>query len=149
MPGIDGLELLRRTIDLPTRFVVVMITGHADVPIAVQAMKIGAADFIEKPFSDDTILGGVSRALTRLDRVLSAADSAVAARERLGVLTEREKEIFASMVAGLTNKLMAGRFGISVRTVEVHRFRIMTKMEAASLSQLVQLAITAGIPIAP
>ena len=144
MPGMTGLELQAalkaRGIALP----LILMTGFAEVPIAVQAMKAGAVDFIEKPFDDDIIVAAVERALA-IDRAsrpaLGGAADALAKIERL---TEREREVFDLLALGEANKTVAQKLQISPRTVEVHRARIMEKIEARSLSDLVRLAIAAG-----
>jgi two-component system response regulator FixJ len=145
MPDMDGLELqaeiTRRGLLLP----IVIMTGHGDVPIAVRAMKAGAADFIEKPFADDVLIESVHRAL-----VLAAAadrDSVERSvvRQRLDTLTAREREVLEGLVGGRPNKVIAHDLGISPRTVEIHRARVMDKMQARSLSALVRMALAAGI----
>jgi two-component system, LuxR family, response regulator FixJ len=148
MPGIDGLELLRRLTERAMPFPAVMISGYADIPMAVRAIKIGAIEFVEKPFSEETILGSVARAQDRLARSGEETNAADAARARLALLTEREREVLEGLVAGLPNKTLAYDLGISVRTVENYRARIMEKMQAPNLSHLVRLALVAGVEIA-
>jgi two-component system, LuxR family, response regulator FixJ len=145
MPDMDGLELQaeirRRGIRLP----VIVMTGHGDVPIAVRAMKAGATDFIEKPFADDILIESVRRALALaavVDRDTAEAD---AVRQRLETLTVREREVLEGLVAGRPNKVIAHDLGISPRTVEIHRARVMDKMQARSLSVLVRMALGSGI----
>lgn len=145
MPGMDGLELqeelARRGIGVP----VIMITGHGDVPIAVRAMKAGAADFIEKPFSEDILLASIRRALA-LGAAAQRKDQMNGdIARRLATLTEREREVLEGMVAGHPNKLIVHHLGISPRTVEIHRARVMEKMQAQSLSALVRMALAVGI----
>lgn len=144
MPGMSGLELqeelARRGVLLP----VIVITGHADVPMAVTAMKGGAVDFLEKPFSDQTLLDRVHGAL-RLDaerrtRRATAGDLGA----RLARLTPRERQVLERVVAGKPNKVIARELGLSTRTVEIHRARVMEKMQARSLADLVRLAGDAG-----
>jgi two-component system response regulator FixJ len=122
-----------------------VITGHADVPVAVRAMKAGAVDFVEKPFTEETILETVKSALEHAAKpkrqVVDSADGA----SRLRQLTPREREVLDGLVAGLPNKTIAYDLGISARTVEVHRARVMEKMQVKSLSALVRIAISAGI----
>ena len=143
MPDMSGLELqeevTRRHIDLP----VIIITGHGDVPLAVQAMKSGAIDFLEKPFSDDMILGSVRRALEVGSRARGRAAETKAAKDLLAALTPRERGVLDKLVQGRSNKVVAYELGISPRTVEIHRAHIMNKMEASSLSDLVRLVLTA------
>jgi two-component system response regulator FixJ len=149
MPGIDGLELLKTLTERNMSFPVVFITGHADVAIAVRAIKAGAVDFVEKPFSEDAILESIAQAQDRLERSRLETERGEAAHELLALLTERERQVLEALVAGRPNKTVAYDLGISRRTVEVHRARIMDKMRAHSLSQLVRLALAAGIQIAP
>src|SRR5689334_17260184 len=143
MPDMSGLELqeevTRRHIDLP----VIIITGHGDVPLAVQAMKAGAIDFLEKPFSDDMILTSVRRALEIGSRARGRAAETRAAKDLLSALTPRERGVLDRLVQGRSNKVVAHELGISPRTVEIHRAHIMSKMEASSLSDLVRLVLTA------
>jgi two-component system, LuxR family, response regulator FixJ len=145
MPGMDGLELKHqlnaRNIKLP----VVVVTGHGDVATAVEAMRAGAKDFIEKPFTDEAILAGIRMGLA--DRPQQSVENPVrlAILERLKILSPREREVLDGMVAGHPNKVIAYNLTLSPRTVEIHRARVMDKMQARSLSELVRLAITAGI----
>lgn len=140
MPEIDGLEfqerLRRGRIETP----VIVMTGHADVPLAVRAMKAGAADFIEKPFSDEVLLTSIKTALARVGR---GADAVIDAR--LESLTPRERDVLELLVVGHPNKVIAHRLDISPRTVEIHRARVMEKMQVKSLAELVRMAIQAGI----
>src|SRR4051812_6061323 len=142
MPGMDGLELLRRLKERGATMPVIIMTGHADVPLAVGAMKEGAVDFIEKPFTDEVLLGAISAALSRG----KASDPAGMAeiRARLETLSPREKEVLDGLLAGKPNKTIAYDLGLSPRTVEVHRANVMTKMAASSLSELVRMTILAG-----
>jgi two-component system, LuxR family, response regulator FixJ len=145
MPDMDGLELQaelnRRGVHLP----VIIMTGHGDVPIAVRAMKAGAVDFIEKPFSDELLLESVRRALALAAEVKSGTEEADETRRRVETLTAREREVLDGMVAGHPNKVIAYDLGISPRTVEIHRARVMEKMEARSLSALVRMVLAAGV----
>jgi len=145
MPQIDGLELQRRLAQLHAQLPVIVITGHGDVPLAVQAMKAGAADFIEKPFSDDVILASIEAAVARGRR--GAGAGAIAGRfgDRLARLTPRERDVFHQLIVGHPNKVIAYNLGISARTVEIHRARVMDKMGARSLSELVRFALAAGV----
>src|SRR5271169_2727901 len=138
MPGMDGLELQQRLIERALRFPLIVITGHGDVPLAVRAMKAGAVDFIEKPFAAETILNSAAAALKRLAR---PRDQDPVAAERLGMLTPREREVLLGLLAGLPNKSIAYDLAISPRTVEVHRARIMDKMGARSLSELIRMSL--------
>lgn len=139
MPGVDGIELLRRLRAMNSTLPVVIMTGHADVPLAVEAMKIGAIDFIEKPFSDEVLLSAVDVALKKAGKHPGDAD---AVRARLATLTPREKEVLDGLLAGHPNKTIAYDLGLSPRTVEVHRANVMTKMGASSLSELVRMTLT-------
>jgi two-component system, LuxR family, response regulator FixJ len=145
MPDMDGLELQeelnRRGIKLP----VIIMTGHGDVPISVRAMKAGAMDFIEKPFSDELLVDCVRRARRQAEEARREGAEVDDVRRRLQILTPREREVLQGMIAGQPNKLIAHALGISPRTVEIHRARVMDKMAARSLSALVRMALAAGI----
>lgn len=145
MPGLSGLEIQEKLTEKRIALPVIIITGHGDVPIAVQAIKAGAIDFIEKPFGDDVILESVGRALEQGRRNKRDASSAVEIEARMARLTPREREVLGQLVIGNPNKIIAYELGISPRTVEIHRARVIEKMEARSLSHLVRLAITAGV----
>jgi len=147
MPDMDGMELQQRLSDLKLDFPVVIVTGHADVALAVRAMKAGAVDFIEKPFEEQAILDSVQHAQTRFAAQRATAQAGATAREKLSSLTPREREVFDEMVRGKQNKVIAYDLDISPRTVEVHRARVLEKLEARSLSELVRLALAAGVPI--
>jgi two-component system response regulator FixJ len=144
MPEMTGLQLQeeieRLGIDLP----VVIITGHADVPLSVRAMKAGAVDFIEKPFDDSLFIGSVRRAIEIGDRRRNQRAEVSAARQLVALLTPRERHVLDQLVAGRSNKLAAHALGISPRTVEIHRARIMDKMNAKSLSDVVRVALAAA-----
>jgi len=145
MPGMSGPELQERMIAENIDIPIVFITGHGDVPMAVRAMKAGAVDFIEKPFSDTLILDGVKRALAAANRTSADNELAAAAEARLKELTPREREVLDRLVLGRANKVIAFELDISPRTVEIHRARVMEKMQAESLSHLVRLALAAKI----
>jgi len=145
MPGLSGLELLRRLKELEVALPVIVITGHADVPLAVEAMKGGAADFIEKPFDDEVLLASVRAALKVQDGQAGQQAARAAIAERLGSLSARERQVLDGLVAGLPNKTIAYDLSISPRTVEIYRANVMTKMEAASLSDLVRMALVGGV----
>jgi two-component system, LuxR family, response regulator FixJ len=147
MPGVDGLELQRRLGELEKRLPVIVMTGHGDVPLAVEAMKAGAVDFIEKPFDDEVMLSAIRAALARNadDRERNARAAAI--QERIARLSDRERDVLDRLVAGKANKVIAYELGISPRTVEVYRANVMTKMQADSLSELVRMAlIESGAP---
>ena len=144
MPGMDGLELQRRLKELQVALPVIVITGHGDIPLAVEAMKAGAIDFIEKPFAEDTLLNAIHLALAHHGRHAERESMIAGVRERLKGLTERETQVLGGLVAGKPNKIIAYDLGISVRTVEVYRANVMAKMTADSLSDLVRMALRAG-----
>jgi len=141
MPGMDGLQLLRRLKEVGIGMPVVILTGHADVALAVEAMKAGATDFIEKPFSDDVLLGAIRSALVRHSGNLSESETSQV-RARLASLTQREREVLDGLLAGHPNKTIAYDLGLSPRTVEIHRANVMTKMSASSLSELVRMTLS-------
>ncbi len=141
MPGLSGLELQRRMSELGIRLPAVVMTGHGDVPVAVEALKAGALDFLEKPFEESHLLEAVSSAIavSQREHVESAAVADIAAR--IATLTPREREVLDRLVAGQPNKTIAYDLGSSPRTVEVHRARVMEKMGARSLPELVRMTI--------
>jgi two-component system response regulator FixJ len=143
MPGMDGLEVQKelrgRGIALP----VVIMTGHGDVTLAVQAMKAGAVDFIEKPFEKAVLLDAIAQAFERLDRSKASVQRAKEASVRLQSLTGREREVLDGLAQGLPNKTIAYDLGISPRTVEIHRANLMTKLEVRSLSEALRIAFAA------
>ena len=145
MPEMDGLELLDRLKARNNQLPVIMVTGHGDVPMAVRAMKIGALDFIEKPFTDDVLLECVSRAIDVCDKNQTHDESVAEINSRISRLTPREHDVLVQLVIGRPNKLIACELGISPRTVEIHRARVMEKMNTRSLSELVRMAILAGL----
>jgi two-component system response regulator FixJ len=145
MPEISGIDLLRRMRELRVSVPVIVITGHADVQLAVEAMKIGAADFLEKPFDEDTLLATVRSALNRQDTESKRQAERASIENRLATLSNRERDVLEGLVAGLANKQIAFDLKISPRTIEIYRANLMTKMEAASLSDLVRMALIAGI----
>jgi two-component system, LuxR family, response regulator FixJ len=143
MPGMDGLTLLE-TLGAERKGVpVVMMTAHADVPMAVRAIRAGAADFVEKPFAPERLLDSIRHAIARSAPHPDTADTALQAR--FAALTPRETEVMREMVVGLPNKLIAHKLALSPRTVEIHRSRVMQKTGAKSLSHLVRMAIRAGL----
>ena len=144
MPGIDGIELLKRLKAGPTLFPVVIMTGHGDVPLAVEAMKLGAVDFLEKPFEDDRLIGMIEAALRQAEPGVKSEAITLEIASRIETLSPRERQVMEGLVAGLSNKLIAREYDISPRTIEVYRANVMTKMQAASLSELVRLAMRAG-----
>ena len=145
MPGMDGLELQRRLADVAPSLPVIIITGHGDIAMAVRAIKAGAVDFVEKPFQDRTILDGIAQALASREEVLSRETRRRDIGRRLDRLTAREREVFERLARGLSNKAVARDLGISPRTVEVHRARVMEKLQARNLSHLVRMAMIAEV----
>src|SRR3984893_9814045 len=147
MPGMDGMELLRQLnqVSAVRTLPVIVMTGHGDVPRAVEAMKLGALDFLEKPFEDDRLIGMIETALSQTDS--GAKSEAVSAdmAARVASLTQRERQVMQGLVTGQSNKAIAREYDISPRTVEVYRANVMTKMQAGNLSELVRFAIRAGI----
>jgi two-component system response regulator FixJ len=145
MPGMSGIDLLKRLRDTGNQIPVIVVTGHADVPLAVEAMKYGATDFLEKPFDDEALLTVVRAALS--DQVATSEDQALRSQivNRLSLLSARERQVLDGLVAGHPNKTIAYDLGISPRTIEIYRANVMTKMKAASLSELVRMALTAGV----
>jgi len=141
MPGIDGIELLRRLQQRDVKVSVIVVTGHGDVPLAVEAMRIGAVDFLEKPFDDDTLLASVRAALSGQERNIQQGAQRAAIQERLAALSNRERQVLEGLITGYPNKTIAYDLGISPRTVEIYRANVMTKMQAGSLSELVRMAI--------
>jgi two-component system response regulator FixJ len=144
MPDMSGVELLRRLQAMKIRLPAIVITGHGDVPMAVEAMKAGALDFIEKPFEDDVLIEALKRAAATLDRAPDMAESVAIIHSRLSLLTDRERQVLSGVVAGLPNKSIAYDLDISPRTVEVHRASVMSKMQARSLPELVRMVLAAG-----
>jgi two-component system, LuxR family, response regulator FixJ len=145
MPGMSGIELLKRLQDMKLGLPVIVITGHGDVPLAVDAMKAGAVDFIEKPFDDDVLIASVRAALGRQEQASRREAELAEISERLAGLSNRERQVLEGLVAGHPNKTIAYDLGISPRTVEIYRANVMTKMQAGSLSDLVRMALLAGL----
>jgi two-component system response regulator FixJ len=145
MPDVSGIELLKRLKDSNAKLPVIVITGHGDVPIAVEAMKIGAADFFEKPFDGDKMVAAVQSALSDLRKDADHEAERKEVHDRLATLTPREHDVLKGLVAGNSNKVIAYDLGISPRTVEIYRANVMTKTRSGSLSELVRMALRAGI----
>jgi two-component system response regulator FixJ len=145
MPGMSGIELLRKLKELGVAVPVIVVTGHGDVPLAVEAMKIGAADFIEKPFDDEVMLQAVRSACNRQGTDEKRRAERAEIDSRLAALSNREREVLQGLVRGLANKQIAFDLGISPRTVEIYRANLMTKMQASSLSDLVRMALITEI----
>jgi two-component system response regulator FixJ len=145
MPGIDGIELLKRMKAQQSPFPILIMTGHGDVPLAVEAMKLGAVDFLEKPFDDERLTSMIEATIRQAEPAAKneAVSQDIAAR--VASLSPRERQVMEGLIAGLSNKLIARDYDISPRTIEVYRANVMTKMQAGSLSELVRLAMRAGM----
>jgi two-component system response regulator FixJ len=144
MPDRDGLALQQELIRRGSRLPVIIVTGHGDIPLAVQAMKAGAVDFLEKPFAREALLAAVTRALDRAAEPAVSHQSRQEIASRVAVLTEREREVFELVVAGKLSKEIAFELGTSPRTIEIHRARVMQKMQARTVQDLVRMAISAN-----
>jgi len=145
MPEVGGIDLLRHLRELNLKVPVIVITGHGEVPLAVEAMKLGATEFLEKPFSDDVLLAAIRAALaSEQDNARRSAELATI-NEKLASLSNRERQVLDGLIAGHPNKTIAYNLDISPRTVEIYRANLMTKMDASSLSELVRMALVAGI----
>jgi FixJ family two-component response regulator len=149
MPGESGLELQDHLSRMNVRIPIVFITGHGDVPMSVRAMKGGAVDFLEKPFNDQALLDAIHAALARDAAQRQAESARVDARAKWATLTPREREVLALVVAGLANKQIAARLGTTEQTIKLHRGRVMSKMQADSVAELVVLAQRAGVVETP
>jgi two-component system response regulator FixJ len=145
MPEITGIDLLKTVKEVKPDLPVIVITGHGDIALAVEAMKIGAVDFLEKPFDDDHLLAAVRSALDREADLARRNAEANEIQDKLAALSNRERQVLEGLVAGNANKTIAFDLGISPRTVEIYRANLMTKMAANSLSDLVRMAMVAGI----
>lgn len=146
MPGMSGIELQQQLNARGATLPVIFITGHGHVAMAVEAMQAGAFDFLQKPFRDDDLLGRIQRALAKDAEVRVHLRERQAIEERLDSLTPRERDVLRLVVAGKANKVVAADLGLSQRTVEIHRARVMEKMEAGSLAQLVRMVMDAAGP---
>jgi two-component system response regulator FixJ len=147
MPGMDGLALQRALKERGVGLPVIVVTGHADVPLAVEAMKSGAVDFIEKPFNDDTLLSAIKVAIGRHARDAEHDNEAAVIQTRLDSLSPREREVLDGLIVGLPNKTIAYRMNISARTVEVHRANLMARMGARSVADLVRMVFVVHPPV--
>jgi len=145
MPDMSGIDLLRRLKELKVALPVIVITGHGDIQLAVEAMKIGAVDFIEKPFDDEILLAAIKSALGRWHKDSEQESIRTQVAEKLATLSNRERDVLNGLVAGKANKVIAFDLGISPRTVEIYRANVMTKTGANSLSDLVRMALIAGL----
>jgi two-component system response regulator FixJ len=147
MSGMSGLDLLRRLKELGSEATVIMLTGHADVPTAVAAMKLGAFHFVEKPFDGEALLTAVEEALSRADKIGDEIAETNAFSQRYQSLTTREAEVFALLMEGLPTKVIAARLDITGRTAEHHRAAVMRKLEARSISHLMRIALNLNRPL--
>jgi two-component system response regulator FixJ len=145
MPGMSGIDLLRRLRERKISVPVIVITGHGDIPLAVEAMRIGATDFLEKPFDDEVLIASVKAALRQKEGEAKRQEERAEIEGRLASLSNRERDVLGGLVAGRANKQIAYDLGISPRTVEIYRANLMSKMNAGSLSDLVRMALIAGI----
>ena len=152
MPGMSGLEMQEHLVQEGYRLPVIVMTGHADVPLAVRAMKAGAVDFLEKPFEDQQLISSVRAALSRAPSLPTPAEAAIGTggcppevAARIALLTPRERDVLQCLLEGKSNKVIAFDLSISPRTVEIHRARVMEKMQADSLPSLVRMAMSAGL----
>ncbi|MBR1364246.1 MULTISPECIES: response regulator FixJ [Bradyrhizobium] len=145
MPGLDGIELLKRMKAQQSPFPILIMTGHGDVPLAVEAMKLGAVDFLEKPFEDDRLTTMIESAIRQAEPAARSEAVTQDIAARVASLSPRERQVMEGLIAGLSNKLIAREYDISPRTIEVYRANVMTKMQANSLSELVRLAMRAGM----
>ena len=146
MSGMDGLELQEELRRRGSTMPLIVVTGHGDVALAVRAMKAGAVDFVEKPYSDAHLMDAIAGAMTRLDDDRHRELYAAAARARIATLTPRECEVLGLLIAGRANKAIGHDLGISARTVEIHRAHMMDKLQARSLAEAVRVALAAGFP---
>jgi two-component system, LuxR family, response regulator FixJ len=144
MPGVSGIDLLRKLKSDGSSVPVIIMTGHGDIPLAVEAMKLGAFDFLEKPFDDDALLTSVRAALGHREKHSMQKEERKHIEERLALLSARERQVLDGLVGGQANKVIAYELGISPRTVEIYRANVMTKMQANSLSDLVRMALISG-----
>lgn len=145
MPEMDGLELVRRLNEMGVALPVIVMTGHGDVPLAVEAMKAGVVDFIEKPFDDELMLGAIRKAMSVQGEAAQRDSEKAELQRRIESLSARERQVLSGLVAGKANKVIAYDLDISPRTVEIYRAHVMTKMQAQSLSELVRMALVAGV----
>jgi two-component system, LuxR family, response regulator FixJ len=145
MPELSGIDLLRRLRELKVAAPVIVITAHGDIPLAVEAMRMGAINFLEKPFDDDVLLASVRSALEKGDQDRTRQAERNSIQSRIAALSNRERDVLQGLVAGRANKQIAYDLGISARTIENYRANLMIKMQAATLSDLVRMALIAGM----
>jgi two-component system response regulator FixJ len=145
MPEMDGFQVMTELAQRGIEWPVVVMTGHGEVSVAVQAMKLGAIDFLEKPFGEDVLLASLDRAFVLLKDRGEKADRRRAAEDRIKLLSARESEVLRGLMAGLSNKMLARRLDISLRTVEMHRANMMDRLQVGSLAEGLTLAVQAGV----
>ncbi|MDB5620308.1 response regulator FixJ [Tardiphaga sp.] len=145
MPGVNGMDLLRSLKTIRPDLPIIIMTGHGDIPLAVEAIKLGAKDFLEKPFEDERLIGSIRTALEHGENSARSKGVVSELASRIASLSQRERQVMDGLIAGLSNKLIARDYDISPRTIEVYRANVMTKMQARSLSELVRFAVRAGI----
>jgi two-component system, LuxR family, response regulator FixJ len=145
MPVVDGFQVLTTLNEQGVSWPAIVMTGHGEVPVAVKAMKLGAIDFLEKPFSEEALLGALTRAFQLLQERAGKSEAKREAQERIEKLTGRESEVLRGLLAGLSNKLIARKLDISLRTVEMHRANMMDRLGVGSLAEALTLAVQAGV----
>jgi two-component system, LuxR family, response regulator FixJ len=145
MPEMDGFQVMGELAQRRVEWPVIVMTGHGEVSVAVRAMKLGAVDFLEKPFEENVLLASLERALLLLEDRREKAERRRGAEERVGQLSSREREVLRGLMAGLSNKVLARRLDISLRTVEMHRANMMERLRAGSLAEALTLAVQAGV----
>ena len=145
MPEIDGFQVMSELAERGIEWPVVVMTGHGEVSVAVRAMKLGAVDFIEKPFEEDVLMGSLDSAFKLLKDRGEKAERRRLAQDRVGILTAREREVLQGLMAGLPNKMLSRRLDISLRTVEMHRANMMDRLQVGSLAEALTLAVQAGV----
>ena len=147
MPRMDGFQVMTELEKAGIDWPIIVMTGHGEVPVAVRAMKMGAVDFIEKPFGEDLLMASLDRAFSLLQDRGGKAESKRVAKERVAQLTPRERDVLQGLVGGFSNKLLARHLGISLRTVEMHRANMMDRLQVASLAEALTLAVQAEVPV--
>ncbi|CAN5115799.1 response regulator FixJ [soil metagenome] len=145
MPGMDGLDLLRELQRQDSAMPAIVITGHGDIPLAVEAMKLGATDFLEKPFDDTALLTAVGNGLRNRRERSRQDEQRSSVQRRLESLSARERQVLDGLISGHPNKIIAYDLGISIRTIEIYRANVMTKMQAGSLSELIRMTLGSDI----